>query len=253
MSRKPFTAELQLSRSRGGQPEASPSLADIHALLLEMRQDMRIAAVAGSHNAVPPIPPAPEQSGDPAPSDTPPEEKRGEITLLKTELRALSFCIEQTKSEIAALRPPSENLDRLATVTSELDAIVMATETATQQILEAAERLENCARDMRAQMGDSYGSRIAEDMLDITTSIFEACNFQDITGQRISKAVKTLQFIDERIGSMVTIWGGDDGLNGCLPDHVQDNRRGDELLLNGPQTGEGGISQDEIDRLFASG
>lgn len=242
--RRPFTAEIQLSKHRQ-RSDCGVTLDDVYQLLLEMRKDAPQAETGAMAPALPAIPPEQEKPAV--------DEGRGEISLLKTELRALSFCIAQTKSEIAALRPPSEDLDHLATVTSELDAIVMSTESATQQILEAAERLENCARDMRAHVGDAYANRILEDMLEVTTSIFEACNFQDITGQRISKAVRTLKFIDERICSMVTIWGGEDGLADAALDPVQDNRKGDDLLLNGPQLGDSSISQDEIDKLFAIG
>lgn len=244
-SHRPFTAEVKLAklRQRG---EDAVTLDDVYRLLVETRREMARTQV---HDVAPEIAPAQPEPEKPAAEDS----RRGEISLLKTELRALSFCIEQTKSEIAALRPPSEDLDHLATVTSELDAIVMSTESATQQILEAAERLEGCARDMRAHVGDSYAHRILEDMLEVTTSIFEACNFQDITGQRISKAVRTLKFIDERICSMVTIWGGDEGLADASLDQIQDNRKGDDLLLNGPQSGASSISQDEIDKLFATG
>ena len=38
--------------------------------------------------------------------------------------------------------------------------------------------------------------------------IFEACNFQDLTGQRITKVVGTLKFIETHIVRMMEIWGG---------------------------------------------
>jgi len=79
-------------------------------------------------------------------------------------------------------------------------------------------------------------------------TIFEHSNFQDITGQRITKVVNTLKFVEERVDKMIDIWGreafmeliDDDG--GAVDE--------DGRLLNGPQQEGAGISQDEIDKLF---
>ena len=38
-----------------------------------------------------------------------------------------------------------------------------------------------------------------------------ACSFQDITGQRTTKVVSTLHYIEQRVNSMVGIWGAQDG------------------------------------------
>ena len=80
----------------------------------------------------------------------------------------------------------------------------------------------------------------------------ECCTFQDITGQRVGKIVKSLQFVVERINAMVVLWGRDDiesvmkeiGMEMEMPE-------GDEALRNGPQLPGESISQDDIDKLFA--
>ena len=38
-------------------------------------------------------------------------------------------------------------------------------------------------------------------------AIFEACSFQDITGQRINKVIKLLDSIDERVGKLNELFG----------------------------------------------
>jgi chemotaxis protein CheZ len=81
--------------------------------------------------------------------------------------------------------------------------------------------------------------------------IFEACNFQDLTGQRISKVMTTMKFIEHHINVMMDIWGGVDAIKQHAPP-VIDTRVGDARLLNGPKgpDEEGHASQDDIDALF---
>jgi chemotaxis protein CheZ len=81
--------------------------------------------------------------------------------------------------------------------------------------------------------------------------IFEACNFQDLTGQRITKVVATLKFIETHIVRMMEIWGGIEVFQELTPQAMAE-RDGDKKLLNGPKLdGEvGHASQDDIDALF---
>ena len=169
--------------------------------------------------------------------------------MLKTELRALAVCIEQTKTEIAALKPANSADDRLLVVASELDAIVTATEQATTAILEAAEKIETIVTEIRSHGADGYIARLSDDIMDTVVRIFESCNFQDITGQRITKVVRTLQFIEARVAAMIEIWGPDN-IAEIIPKVHDEHRDEEEKLLNGPQLGNQGISQDEIDKLF---
>ena len=82
--------------------------------------------------------------------------------------------------------------------------------------------------------------------------IFEACNFQDLTGQRITKVVGTLKFIKTHIVRMLEIWGGLDAFKDIEAETIA-QRQGDTRLLNGPKiAGEAGhASQDDIDAMFA--
>lgn len=236
LARKPYTAELKLMRQKDAptEPMAVAGLDELRQEIAALRAEMRDMVIKA---------PPPEASG----GGTVPT---AEASALKTELRALAFCIEQTKSEIAALRSEDDDVDRLYSVTSELDAVVSATENATHQILSSSERIETLMREARAHLSDGYAGRILEDVQDCTIAIFEACNFQDITGQRISKVVRTLQYIESRINSMVEIWG-EDSFTTCSRRLDEPKAADEALLLNGPQLGNGGISQEDIDRLFA--
>jgi chemotaxis protein CheZ len=175
--------------------------------------------------------------------------KGGEVAVLKTEIRALYLAIQRTKSEIAALRPTNVGNDRLIAVSNELDAIVESTESATHHILEAAEKIDNLTSQIEAQAGDGFANRIAEEMRDAVVGIFEACNFQDITGQRITKVVKTLQFVEDRVNKMIDIWGVE-AFEGLPDPPIVETADGDDHLLNGPALENEGVSQEDIDKLF---
>ncbi len=178
------------------------------------------------------------------------EHEKAEVNLLRTELRALANSIQQTKSEIAALRPADSDEDRLVAVTHELDAIVSATEKATQNILDAAERIDHLAANVRSHEKDSFVQGLVDEMREQIITIFEACNFQDITGQRITKVVNTLKYVEERINAMIDIWGEESFRDLAGKKATPDEEDWEKQLLNGPQLENKGISQDEIDKLF---
>ncbi|WP_404380777.1 protein phosphatase CheZ [Caenispirillum salinarum] len=176
------------------------------------------------------------------------EKQRQEVELLKMEIHALANCINQTKQEIAQLRTNDSEQDRLMAVAGELDEVVGATEGATESILDAAEKIDQLAQAIQAQEQDSYIRHQADEITERVMGIFEACNFQDITGQRITKVVNTLKFVEDRVERMIEIWGRDTFASIVVE---QDTGGDDEKrLLNGPQLENSGISQDEIDKLF---
>ncbi len=158
------------------------------------------------------------------------------------ELTAIASEISRLKEDITALRANDMKSSRIPEAGRELDAIVEATEDATNTIMEAAEDI------MGADTSDpqAYQDLVSAKMI----TVFEACTFQDITGQRISKVVSTLNFIDERVSAFV------DRLN-LTPDvhadaeETEEERRKRELILHGPQHEGEGVSQNDIDALLA--
>ncbi|MFZ5732764.1 MAG: protein phosphatase CheZ [Pseudomonadota bacterium] len=169
---------------------------------------------------------------------------------LKIELDLIHEAINRTKQEIAVLHGKSFNGAEMAKVTGELGAVVGGTEEATQQILEAAEAIDQAASALTKVTPDQQ-ARLSEDILEKVVSIFEACNFQDLTGQRISKVMQTMKFIEHHINVMMDIWGGVDAIKAVSPGIV-DDRVGDARLLNGPKLDgdDGHASQDDIDAMF---
>jgi chemotaxis protein CheZ len=170
---------------------------------------------------------------------------------LKVELDLIHDAINRTKQEIAVLHGKSFSGDEMARVTGELGAVVGGTEEATQQILEAAEAIDEAAGTLAKSTSLGQQAQLSQDIQDRVVSIFEACNFQDLTGQRISKVMTTMKFIEHHINVMMEIWGGVDAIKAHAPPIV-DDRVGDARLLNGPKAPDeaGHASQNDIDALF---
>ena len=170
---------------------------------------------------------------------------------LKVELDLIYDAITRTKREIAVLHGKSFDGEEMAKVNGELGAVVGGTEEATQQILEAAEAIDNAATALSSVTSPDQQKLLGEEIQERVVSIFEACNFQDLTGQRIKKVMTTMKFIENHITVMMDIWGGVDAIKSHAPPIV-DTREGDAKLLNGPKS-EGDVghaSQDDIDALF---
>jgi len=174
-----------------------------------------------------------------------------EAQKLKAELDIIYEAINKTKLEIATLHVTGFEGPEMKRVTHELDAIVGGTEKATENILAAAEFIDQAANTLSAAVKSEADKELANDIQDHVIRIFEACNFQDLTGQRITKVVATLKFIETHIVRMMEIWGGLESFNDVAPAAMAE-RDGDEKLLNGPKLeGEAGhASQDDIDALF---
>jgi chemotaxis protein CheZ len=170
---------------------------------------------------------------------------------LKVELDLIHDAISRTKREIAVLHGNSFNGEEMAKVNGELGAVVGGTEQATQQILEAAEAIDQAATALSKVTSPDQQKLLSEEIQERVVSIFESCNFQDLTGQRINKVMTTMKFIENHITVMMDIWGGVDAIKAhALP--IVDTREGDARLLNGPKAeGDvGHVSQDDIDALF---
>jgi len=170
---------------------------------------------------------------------------------MKAELDAIQEAIEQTKHEIATVHSTGFKGKQMVRVTGELDAIVQGTLNATDQILTAAEHIDRDAHSLEAVVTSAQDRAVAADVLEQVVKIFEACNFQDLTGQRITKVVNTLKFIEDRIMRMMEIWGGLENFQNIVVDEAP-VAEGDASLLNGPKlaTDGGHASQDDIDALF---
>lgn len=163
------------------------------------------------------------------------------------ELESLARYIQRAKTEIAHLRPDQVKEKYLPAAADQLDAIVEATAEATHAIMDATETIEGVMENL-----DGENSR---KLMDATTRIYEACGFQDITGQRITKVVKALKDIEERIDALVAAFGSEIEkvkAEQPEPEQKEEKKDSDEDLLHGPQLAEDAKSQAEVDALLAS-
>ena len=175
-----------------------------------------------------------------------------EAAKLKVELDAIYEAIAQTKREIATLHHTTGSKgEEMTRVTNELDAVVIGTEGATETILASAEFIDETANTLSARLGKE-DAELAGDIQDKVIQIFEACNFQDLTGQRITKVVGTLRFVEDRIIQMMDIWGGIESFKDITVEQ-RELKEGDAALLNGPalESDVDVATQDDIDALFA--
>jgi chemotaxis protein CheZ len=158
------------------------------------------------------------------------------------ELREIAGYIESLKREIGALKANEIKTSRIPAAGQELSAVCKATETATNTIMECAEAV--MAADGRDPA--AYKALVEEKMM----LVFEACSFQDITGQRITKVVETLQLIDERVSRFAKVIAARDAAGPTSETERLRAERRQRLILNGPQLDGPETSQSEIDAMF---
>ena len=158
---------------------------------------------------------------------------RDHVKSLYRDCCDLANYIADARREISAMRPGDLKDNQIPRAGQELDAIVKATETATEAIMAATE-----------QIIDEAGR--SGPVNDACMRIFEACSFQDITGQRITKVVKTLEHIESRLDVLQKAWGPDFGQEEPEAPRID----GDAGLLNGPQLAGEGVSQADVDALL---
>jgi chemotaxis protein CheZ len=178
-------------------------------------------------------------------------DKSGINVKLHEDIEALAKFIAAAKADISSLRADEINSKFIPTASNELTAIVGATEHATNEIFEAVDAIEAACAEMEPEAAAPFA--------DAVTRIYEACSFQDITGQRITKIVKVLQDVEDRVSSLLEVFGEQvperkpeaAGPKEPAPD-VAPEAAADEELMNGPQLPANAMSQEDIDALMAS-
>ncbi|ESQ87717.1 chemotaxis protein CheZ [Asticcacaulis sp. AC460] len=153
------------------------------------------------------------------------------------EFRIIAGYIAKAKEEIREMRPHDISHERIPTAGAELEAITRDTENATHAIMNAAEEIMGMS-----EATPGYKAKVDDEVM----KIFEACSFQDITGQRVSKVVNVLKQIEERVGKLANTLGVDDKPT----EMTADEKRRHDLLLNGPAIGGPETKQDAIDAMF---
>lgn len=166
---------------------------------------------------------------------------------LSRQIVQLYEYMQRIKEELAHVKHPNANIDHFNKAADQLDAIVQATEDATNTIMEATESTSNIIEDLKKKILVDEVSEKFDKIVDNSNLVFEACSFQDITGQRISKIVKTMNLLEGALSSMVVIIGKDS--IAALP-VIEEEAESDDVPMDGPALDGEGVSQAEIDALF---
>lgn len=162
------------------------------------------------------------------------------------EFSIIAGYIAKAKEEIREMRPHDISQERIPTAGAELEAITRDTENATHAIMNSAEAMMGFSIDQFGGDASAYKAAVDDEVM----KIFEACSFQDITGQRVSKVVNVLKQIEERVGKLANTLGVEDS---TPQEMTAEEKRRHDLLLNGPAIGGPETKQDAIDAMFDSG
>lgn len=168
-----------------------------------------------------------------------------DLNQVTTELKSLLEYIGAAKSELIGMQANSLSQQDIPEANDQLTAIVSATEGAASSIMDAADNIGAIAEELDGE--------VVMKLETISTELFQASSFQDITGQRVTKVAKTLDELEKRLSSLAAAIGDDY----VAPlDELDVDEQGVAVnsndLLNGPQLEGEGNSQDEIDAILAA-
>ena len=170
-----------------------------------------------------------------------------EIDSVAAELKDLLNFIGAAKAELVGMQPKSLSHRDIPDAGEQLDAIVAATEDAASTIMDAADNVMEIAGELENEQ--------AERLEVVSTELFQASSFQDLTGQRITKVTRTLNHLEQRLAALAEAIG-DDYVAPPEDEEIEVDDEGvavnDTDLLHGPQLEGEGNSQDEIDAILAA-
>lgn len=157
------------------------------------------------------------------------------------ELIALHDLVARHKRDLAALMNDGEHR-RMTLAAGELGAAIESMEKATHDILKSAESVDASARLLGASAKSDRERVLTSDIQNQVAQIYEACNFQDLAGQRIGKVIEMLGTIE---GQLAAILAQDGTASGPAV-------KSGNSLINGPKLdgASGHVSQRDIDILF---
>lgn len=190
---------------------------------------------------------APRLSATPSHTPGADDERTTALSGLRRELAVVQNAIARNRKDLSAL--VGDGKDRqFARAAAELGAAVDDMRAATNQILSLAETADDNARALAASLKDDYKRGLAQEIQDQIVKVYEACNFQDITGQHIGKVIRMLAAMEHQLESILARCNGAHAAAQPLAIATGD----DDGLLNGPKLAgdDGHATQQDIDRIF---
>lgn len=175
-------------------------------------------------------------------------EDKFDTEVLATNLKALFSYVQRVRLEIASLNQASDGVDKFESMGKQLDGIVEATKDATDTIMDAVEKNSEIVEKLKELVTDKDQLALVNQVLENNNAVFEACAFQDLTGQRVSKIVKSVTYVEDRVEALRKVWGKRELEKVKI--ETDEGLTEDQKILHGPQVKADAISQDEIDKLF---
>ena len=126
----------------------------------------------------------------------------------------------------------------VASAIAQLEATLAETAAATNRILGICEMLDDVAARL-APLRSAEARAAAGELQIATRALYEACGFQDLTGQRITKVAGTVGAIERLLDFMVVLGYGP-------------KAEGRGASETGPQTPASAMGQADVDRLLSA-
>jgi chemotaxis protein CheZ len=162
------------------------------------------------------------------------------VAALQRDLARLQDIFAHQKRELVALMTDGHER-RMAHAAGKLGAAVDGMEKATVKILKSSEVIDESAKALAASLKTDYERGLAQEIQENVVKIYEACNFQDLAGQRIGNVIATLGIIEDRLAALLD------------PSKAEPPKKTNNSLLNGPRldgSAGGHKSQSDIDAIF---
>lgn len=167
------------------------------------------------------------------------------VAALGAELREMMATLTRSREDLAALCPRQMAVRELPGARDELDAVIVNTDAAAGRFMDVAERMSSLADDLAEAQGEL--------LVGMSTEIFEASSFQDITGQRVNKVLRVMHEVESRLARLADLIGDDHLVETEAEAFDEEGDVVDEeALKHGPQLEGQGNSQADIDALLAS-
>jgi len=174
-------------------------------------------------------------------------EQSAKSDFLEKEPLSLFKYLKRVRQEIAAINRPADENMHFDSMSDQLGVIVKATEEATDTIMGCVEKNDDIFVELKKSITDPDQVNQFDQISAHSAEVFEACSFQDITGQRITKVVNSLTYVEDRVNALINVRGKEE----IERIEVQPEKMTEEeKLLREPALDGEGITQDEIDKLF---
>ncbi|MBL4907435.1 MAG: hypothetical protein JKX94_08290 [Sneathiella sp.] len=170
--------------------------------------------------------------------------------IIRAEVVGLVRYVERLKLEIAKMAQGRDvEESNFQTMSAQLDAIVKSTEQSSNVIMEASEKILSAANQLDEELSKEERQKSHVEICARAIDIIEACSFQDLAGQRVTKILHSLHFVEERVDKMIKVCGSD-AINELIGDIPEATVAEGDVEMEGPALEGEGISQEEIDALF---